>query len=565
MAISMAGALVGSALLGAGTSIIGGSKASNAAQQSAQVQADAARYAADKQFEQYNITRGDLAPFRNVGVNALNNLSNFGGFNPTPWSAPNTGGTKSNLQNLTPMGNWSGQPASPQMAGPVQQNFGSPAAPTTGAYTPVAGGATPTTGATASSPGGLPSAAPLGTSPAAQTLILPDGTEVQMPQGAAQPGQQVTIPDSIGGPPAQTFTIPANAQPAPLPSGTTQPAPETLPNDLAATQAPPGPTGALGVSAPDLTPRDGSQNFQSNFLTDLQNLAPGADGANANPLLTSLRSLVPGSSDPSAFLTAMNRYADGTDPVLTRLNNLLGVGGPGGAFDAESVQRALEATPGYKFTLDQGLKSTQNSFAAKGLGNSGAALKGAAQFTTGLADQTYQSQLNNYLTSYNAQFANTRNAYGQQFDNAYNAYGQGFNNAYNAYGQQYTNALNLDNQLYNQGFNLNQQRYNQELGGYTTNFNNALNLVTLGQNAAVQTGTLGQQAASNAGGYLTSGAAAQAAGIVGSSNALVSGLTGVANSISQGAIGSALAGGAGTGIYGSSYAAGAANPFAIGM
>jgi hypothetical protein len=39
---------------------------------------------------------------------------------------------------------------------------------------------------------------------------------------------------------------------------------------------------------------------------------------------------------------------------------------------------SLASTPGYQFTLGQGLKSTQNSFAAQGLGSSGAALKGAA-------------------------------------------------------------------------------------------------------------------------------------------------------------------------------------------
>jgi hypothetical protein len=45
----------------------------------------------------------------------------------------------------------------------------------------------------------------------------------------------------------------------------------------------------------------------------------------------------------------------------------------------------------YDFTRTQGLKATQNSAAARGLGNSGAALKGAATFATGLADNTYKS------------------------------------------------------------------------------------------------------------------------------------------------------------------------------
>jgi hypothetical protein len=58
-------------------------------------------------------------------------------------------------------------------------------------------------------------------------------------------------------------------------------------------------------------------------------------------------------------------------------------------------QATLEKTPGYQFNLYQGLKSTQNSAAARGLGSSGAALKGAAAFATGLADNTYQNQFNN--------------------------------------------------------------------------------------------------------------------------------------------------------------------------
>lgn len=57
-------------------------------------------------------------------------------------------------------------------------------------------------------------------------------------------------------------------------------------------------------------------------------------------------------------------------------------------------QASLEQTPGYQFTLSQGLKSVQNSAAARGLGTSGAAYKGAAEYATGLADKTYMDQFN---------------------------------------------------------------------------------------------------------------------------------------------------------------------------
>lgn len=71
-----------------------------------------------------------------------------------------------------------------------------------------------------------------------------------------------------------------------------------------------------------------------------------------------------------------------------------------GPFDFSPTQSWLESTPGYQFIKAQGLKSVQNSATARGLGISGAALKGAATYATGLADSTYQEQFNNALTKY---------------------------------------------------------------------------------------------------------------------------------------------------------------------
>lgn len=66
-----------------------------------------------------------------------------------------------------------------------------------------------------------------------------------------------------------------------------------------------------------------------------------------------------------------------------------GVGGAG----SNAIQASLESLPGYQFARTQGLKATQNAAAARGLGVSGAAMKGAAKFATGLADQTYGDQV----------------------------------------------------------------------------------------------------------------------------------------------------------------------------
>jgi hypothetical protein len=69
------------------------------------------------------------------------------------------------------------------------------------------------------------------------------------------------------------------------------------------------------------------------------------------------------------------------------------------------TQAQLEQTPGWQFTNYQGQKAVQNAASARGLGVSGAALKGAANFATGLADQTYKTQFDiantNQTNAYN--------------------------------------------------------------------------------------------------------------------------------------------------------------------
>jgi hypothetical protein len=159
-----------------------------------------------------------------------------------------------------------------------------------------------------------------------------------------------------------------------------------------------------------------------------------------------------GTSNINALQTAL------TNPMLTK------------QFTAPSEGDAY-ASPGYQFTLNQGLKSVQNSAAARGLGVSGAALKGAASYTTGLADSTYNDVFNRALQTFNTNYSSAAN-----------------------------------------------------------NVNRLQSVVGNGQNAAATNGSLGATAVGNIGNTLTSGANAQAAGTVGSANALASGLNGVGNS-----------------------------------
>jgi hypothetical protein len=60
-------------------------------------------------------------------------------------------------------------------------------------------------------------------------------------------------------------------------------------------------------------------------------------------------------------------------------------------------QKTLEATPGYQFNLDQGIRGVGLSSVSNGL--SGAQAKAAAKYATGLADSTYQNQFNNAVTN----------------------------------------------------------------------------------------------------------------------------------------------------------------------
>ena len=99
----------------------------------------------------------------------------------------------------------------------------------------------------------------------------------------------------------------------------------------------------------------------------------------------------------------LNPYATTGTNALNSLSNGL-------------TENYLQSTPGYQWNLNQGEQAATNSAAARGLANSGAALKGAATYASGLADSTYQNQFNdtNALANYgynalNAQSTNTMN------------------------------------------------------------------------------------------------------------------------------------------------------------
>jgi hypothetical protein len=149
----------------------------------------------------------------------------------------------------------------------------------------------------------------------------------------------------------------------------------------------------LGTSSPNAT--GGSPDYNA-YLRD-------------NPDVAAAASKFAGSgqfASPTDFARYhYQTYGQGEGRALPTTGGGMPAGGGGGigygslAAPVRMDEGTLQNTPGYQFNLDQGLKAVGNSAAARGLGVSGAALKGAASYATGLADSTYQSQFNNAVTN----------------------------------------------------------------------------------------------------------------------------------------------------------------------
>jgi len=78
---------------------------------------------------------------------------------------------------------------------------------------------------------------------------------------------------------------------------------------------------------------------------------------------------------------------------------------PGGRFASATpfdFRYDQNAGPGYGFRFDQGMRGVNASMAAKGMGISGAGIKGATEFGQGMGSQEYNNAFNRYLTGFNA-------------------------------------------------------------------------------------------------------------------------------------------------------------------
>ena len=153
--------------------------------------------------------------------------------------------------------------------------------------------------------------------------------------------------------------------------------------------------------------------------------------------------------------------------ATTDASNLLGLNGPDAA---AAAMGNFQTSPGYQFSLDQGLRAVDAGAAASGFGRSGAALKAEQTFGTGLADQEFSNYYNRLYNLSNlgenaaaktganaittgSGIAGTDLSLGSAQTSIYGNAAQGIGNAVNSY---------LNNSLYT-------DRTNALMGGYNGN------------------------------------------------------------------------------------------------
>ena len=101
-------------------------------------------------------------------------------------------------------------------------------------------------------------------------------------------------------------------------------------------------------------------------------------------------------------------YREGGTTAQNQLMQLLGIGGDKtaqgyGRYAKDFGMSDFTTDPGYQFRLEQGMKALNASAAAKGMGMSGANIKGATEYGQNLGSQEYTNAFNRYQTNRAAQ------------------------------------------------------------------------------------------------------------------------------------------------------------------
>lgn len=135
------------------------------------------------------------------------------------------------------------------------------------------------------------------------------------------------------------------------------------------------------------------------------------DAANtvANVQLQAQQNLQPYNTNGQAALGNLNAQYGNTNTILNNYLSAANAQLPG-----TMTQAQLANTPGYQFSLSQGLLGAQNAEAGAGLGISGNAIRAGESYAQGLASTTYNQQLANQNTVYGAYTQQLNNAVQQQ-------------------------------------------------------------------------------------------------------------------------------------------------------
>jgi hypothetical protein len=170
-------------------------------------------------------------------------------------------------------------------------------------------------------------------------------------------------------------------------------------------------------------------------------------------------------------------YREGGVTAQNQLMTLLGIGGDQnaqgyGKYARDFGMSDFTTDPGYQFRLEQGMKALNASAAAKGMGMSGANIKGATEYGQNLGSQEYQNAFNRYQTNRTAQLAPLQSLYaggqaaaagsaaqagalGSNLGQTYTGLGQGIAQAEvaggNAQASGYLNSANAVTNALNQG------------------------------------------------------------------------------------------------------------------
>jgi hypothetical protein len=170
-------------------------------------------------------------------------------------------------------------------------------------------------------------------------------------------------------------------------------------------------------------------------------------------------------------------YRQGGTTAQNQLMTLLGIGGDTtaqgyGKYARDFGMSDFTTDPGYQFRLEQGMRALNASAAAKGMGMSGANIKGATEYGQNLGSREYQNAFNRYQTNRNAQLAPLQSLYaggqaaaagsaaqagalGSNLGQTYTGLGQGLGQAAvasgNAQASNYINQSNAFNNALSQG------------------------------------------------------------------------------------------------------------------